>query len=106
MADLPGFEPVLRKFPSWYTPSKNRSHLEGSRVLRGLHPTGDPLGPESETCGSCAHRVTRGYGSKYHKCSLRPITGGPATDIRIKWRACARWSATAPTAATEPHTRG
>jgi hypothetical protein len=57
----------------------------------GLHPTGAPLGPAGRTCGECAHHWVRRYDKAYHKCELVGDTAGPATDIRVRWPACARW---------------
>jgi hypothetical protein len=50
-------------------------------------------GPKGETCGTCAHCYTREFSKSYHKCDLVKASGGPGTDIRKKWAACARWEA-------------
>jgi len=55
------------------------------------HPLmGGPLNTD-ESCGTCVHHVARAMGHVYHKCRLRE-TGGPATDIRVGWPACTKWS--------------
>ena len=69
------------------------------RARRGLHPMGHPMPAlcelvAAERCGACAHRQRgRNYsGSKtWSKCALAARTGGPATDTRAGWPACARW---------------
>lgn len=50
-------------------------------------------GPEGETCKTCRHlTVNRNPTVKtYYKCRLGAITGGPATDVRLRWPACGRW---------------
>lgn len=41
-------------------------------------------------CKDCTHCVPSGRNRVYWKCDINPrgITGGPATDIRLKWGAC------------------
>lgn len=89
---LPGIDSPPRVFPDWYTPSKNSSHMQASRAMRGLHPTGDPLGPEDATCGDCVWLTSNKRSKRYYKCGLRPMTSSAATDIKLRWRACSRWS--------------
>jgi hypothetical protein len=49
-------------------------------------------GPEGATCSSCTHLFARGdTAGRYLKCDLRRFTGGPATDHRAGWPACARF---------------
>lgn len=48
-------------------------------------------GPEGKKCRTCAHIVCRAFSKRYYKCDIRPITGGPATDHRLKWNACAKY---------------
>lgn len=50
-------------------------------------------GPTGQTCGSCKHSYCVEYAKRYHKCRLVKATGGPGTDIRLKWAACSRWEA-------------
>jgi hypothetical protein len=76
------------------TPPRNRDQLVALRLSGGLHPhRGDKLGPAGETCGSCRHHIVRRLAGRYHKCALGPDSHGSATDIRVGWPACARWSA-------------
>lgn len=35
----------------------------------------------------------REFAKRYWKCGLVKATGGPGTDIRLKWAACSRWEA-------------
>ena len=48
-------------------------------------------GPAGETCGTCKHATCREFAKRYWKCGLVKATGGPGTDIRLKWAACSRW---------------
>ena len=50
-------------------------------------------GPDGETCGTCKHCWARRMSKRYYKCGLVRSTGGPKTDIRLKWAACSRWEA-------------
>ena len=50
-------------------------------------------GPDGETCKTCKHAYFHRGSKRYYKCDLVRATGGPATDIRLKWPACARWEA-------------
>lgn len=53
----------------------------------GLHPLGQSLAGNDETCGSCQFVK----GRTYKKCSLMANTAGPGTDTRLKWAACSMW---------------
>jgi hypothetical protein len=49
-------------------------------------------GPEGKTCASCLHLFrVGGVAGRYYKCELRRVTGGPATDHRVRWPACSRY---------------
>jgi hypothetical protein len=48
-------------------------------------------GPEKARCKTCSHLYGKSFAKTYYKCDLRPNTGGPATDHRINWKACARY---------------
>jgi len=48
-------------------------------------------GPRRETCGTCEDDYCVAYAKRYHKCRLVKATGGPGTDIRLKWAACSRF---------------
>lgn len=49
-------------------------------------------GPDDARCTSCAHLELHNGGSQnYYKCNLWPITGGPGTDHRLNWPACAKY---------------
>lgn len=52
-------------------------------------------GPEGERCGTCRFKLSTGLRNtrRYFKCELTKNTWGPATDIRLKWPACAKWEA-------------
>jgi len=67
-------------------------------VALGRHPTGRALAGEDHPghghrCGDCAHHYVRQLAGRYHKCRLIPATGGPASDIRVRWPACDAWEA-------------
>lgn len=61
----------------------------------GRHPTTKlslrlPVG--EHRCGDCGHRRLQGGTARdYHKCGAAPLTGGPATDVRVGWPACVKW---------------
>lgn len=46
-------------------------------------------------CGNCQHLALKGgVAGRFYKCGAlngRYVTGGPATDLRLKWPACALW---------------
>lgn len=50
-------------------------------------------GPAGETCGSCAHHVSKRMSKRYHKCGLTAAcwTGGRRTDILVRAAACSKW---------------
>lgn len=52
-------------------------------------------GPAGESCGTCAHHVTRSLSKTYHKCALAESkwTGGRASDILVRAAACKGWQA-------------
>jgi len=77
-------------WPPWFRPSKY-APTQARNVARGCHPMGAMLGPEDETCGSCRHVERHEYSSTYIKCAVSRQSKAPATDIRLKWRACERW---------------
>lgn len=64
-----------------------------NRIACGWHPFGRKLRePRGETCGTCKHKTSHQPGANiYHKCELRGVTSGPATDLRLKWPACELW---------------
>lgn len=76
-------------------PAADRASLVALRIERGVHPhNGMPLRqPPGETCGSCKHHYAKRYSKTFHKCDFTNDTGGPATDIRVRWPACSKWEA-------------
>jgi len=79
-------EPAEAGWPPWFTPASVKHHR--TNVLSGLHPFGFRLGPEDQTCGRCAHRYVARMAGSYHNCRKIRRTGGPGTDVRMRWRAC------------------
>lgn len=88
-------------WPKWYKPSPQRKTCN-RHVLAGRHPTGAELGAEGETCGSCRHR---NFDTSPYKCALGRFTRGPATDVLLKWRRCARWQKRRPFGIGAPEIR-
>lgn len=75
-----------------------RRTLHNNEMLdQGIHPiTGDALANNGHTCGDCDHCFRRGnVAGTFYKCELR-WTGGPATDLRLKWPACIHWMPSTP----------
>lgn len=74
--------------PAWR--NTYREKQQGS-FARGIHPmTGQPLRTDGTTCGTCTFLLERDGNTKtYFKCERSKPTGGPATDVRKKWPACA-----------------
>jgi hypothetical protein len=62
--------------------------------IRG-HAAMPGTGPESESCGTCAHACVKSLVKNYWKCGLSKArwTGGRATDVRKSDAACSKWSA-------------
>jgi hypothetical protein len=55
--------------------------------LHGVDPAG-------RQCGQCQYFFERGgTAGTYYKCRHSRITGGPATDWRVRWPACGRFEA-------------
>lgn len=49
-------------------------------------------GPTAALCRTCSHLIrSKPRAHTYYKCELRTITGGAATDHRLRWPACARY---------------
>lgn len=49
-------------------------------------------GPEGRICRDCTHLFrVGGVAGRYYKCDLRVRTGGPGSDHRVRWPACARF---------------
>lgn len=81
-------------------PAPNYRAQRARMVTLGRHPTGFALAGadhpgQGHTCGDCAHHYVRQLAGRYHKCDLIRATGGPASDIRVRWPACEHWEAEA-----------
>jgi hypothetical protein len=83
-------------WPAWYTPCRETARTFNPRVAAGRHPFGLELGPPESRCGSCVHLRRIKYARAYLKCEISKLTHGPATDVRAKWRGCARWEGAPP----------
>lgn len=70
---------------------------ESRRLAVGVHPSGLALlaRPPCGRCGDCGHRrrVPSRAGVPHNKCALArdTWTQGRATDVLLRWPACARW---------------
>jgi hypothetical protein len=85
----------LERDPEWFNAGKTTPAIHIMRVRSGMHPMGQPLlndpnRPDAK-CGNCIHHYINRMANDYHKCHLVDYTGGPASDIRVKWAACNRW---------------
>jgi len=80
------------EIPEWFIPS-GQAKRQTTHVQAGRHPMGGRLMPDpgDRRCGNCRFHFLRTWSRSYHKCSLTDYTGGPATDIRMKWPACVEW---------------
>lgn len=78
-----------------------RTHRAAAALAAGRHPVSRlPLHPEAPPvgdrkapgprCGTCTHLFRRVQGNTYLKCGQN-ATGGPATDLRAWWPACAAY---------------
>jgi hypothetical protein len=91
-------EPQVGDCCPWEAPAfkkigrHSRLHIIARRLAAGMHPLGHAkLAGNSETCGTCSHVRIRQLGGRYIKCRMVPMTGGPASDVRLKWPACVHW---------------
>lgn len=80
---------------AWFRAGATTPVLHAQRVLRGIHPNGRALAPwPGARCGNCRNAVrTEEHSSTFWKCAafVSEWTAGPASDLRLKWRACDRW---------------
>lgn len=87
------------------TQSRLISDEEYERLFGGKEPLGplnpNPcvnlygLGPAGARCGDCLHLKRYHQSARWNKCEFRKGArggeGGPATDHKVKWQACARY---------------
>lgn len=90
----PASHAMAPPWPSWFTAGKTTPATHKDNVRRGLHPLWIRLHPdETKRCKTCAHAVKRQWAGTYWKCGTLAVqTKGPGTDLRLKWRACQRWT--------------
>jgi hypothetical protein len=60
------------------------------RYLRPIELWG-PCPEPGHTCGECDHCCSKRWSRVYYKCEEWKDSNGPATDIRLKWPACAKF---------------
>lgn len=68
-----------------------RTECAAIAIAAGIHPlTKRPLLPAARglRCTDCHHQYDVLMANTYHKCELVEATGGPGTDVRMKWPAC------------------
>lgn len=75
----------------WNRPMQPPSKVKAKRGQPKGNAAPIGSGPAGETCKTCAHSYCVKCAKTYHKCDLVKATGGPGTDIRLKWAACSRW---------------
>lgn len=70
----------------------NYKQRQAYAEAHGYHPlAGDRLlETPGHTCGDCGHCFANDCAKRYYKCD-RNATGGPATDVRLRWPACRHW---------------
>jgi len=75
---------------SWRAPIEEALARTAALALQ-LHPLGFPLGPASETCGSCAWIYLGGRGTPVERCRQSAPATGDGVRVSAALRACARW---------------
>jgi Fe-S-cluster containining protein len=75
---------------SWRAPIEEALARTAALVLR-RHPLGFPLGPPSETCGSCAWMYLGGRGTPVERCRQSAPPNGDGARVAPALAACARW---------------
>lgn len=76
--------------PTAYRPHREDYKRRHTRLLRdGRHPMTGLAVRRDVTCKTCRFCVLRGgVAGRYYKCLQAPISGGPATDVRVGWPGC------------------
>lgn len=47
---------------------------------------------KNKKCKTCVYLFCKKFSKNYYKCALRKNTNGPATDHRVNWNACNKYS--------------
>lgn len=82
---FPGYEPA--EPPEALSADRRRTLRQRQDVANGVHPLmRTPTDPE-HTCGTCVHRIARGF----PKCAIGPQSHSASTDVRAWWPACQEW---------------
>lgn len=83
--------------------TKPLRHMTNAQIL--VHRSKDNpcvrvfgAGPNGKQCKTCIHLYTQGnVQGTYYKCKKRGTpTGGPGTDHRVRWPACAKYEEAQP----------
>jgi len=75
---------------SWRAPIEDALTRTAALVLR-RHPLGFPLGPQDETCGTCAWIYAGGRGTPVERCRQSAPATGDGARVSRELAACARW---------------
>jgi Putative zinc- or iron-chelating domain len=75
---------------SWRAPLEDALARTAALALR-RRPLGFPLGPESETCGTCAWMYLGGRGTPVERCRQSAPPTGDGARVSPALTACARW---------------
>ncbi len=91
---------ALQRFEqsSWRAPleaalSETAAAVVAAQALAAAHPLGFPLGPASESCGSCAWLYVGGRGPGVARCRQSAPANGDGMRTERSHPACARWEA-------------
>jgi hypothetical protein len=79
--------------PRWHGPLRDALAATAAELARAVHPLGMPLGPSTETCGSCAWLYVGGRGKAVARCRQAAPANGEGPRTRREAPACARWEA-------------
>jgi hypothetical protein len=97
---FPDYEvPVVEPEPTpKLSTDRKRTLRQHADIAAGRHPlTRGPVAGNSETCGTCVHRIHVSKGNRnWPKCDQQGrlyVTSSARTDVRAFWPACFRWEA-------------
>jgi len=88
MFDVPGEPPASAGLSADARRTAQRRNL----LAAGMHPATRVALLPGRTCAECAHVRVAVHVRRYYKCELAGLTHGPATDIRLSWPACVRFT--------------
>jgi hypothetical protein len=81
--------------PDWFNTGPSAVETHKQHIKMGLHPLGARLYEPNDgekRCENCRHLLKKSRSRVWYKCALSPKqTGGPGTDVKLKWWACEKW---------------